>query len=118
MGAASLSVCLAVNKIFQVSGMLDIDVSGRNGKITFNDFCFDERQSLDLCLDDLKEDMLQIKFPGDLILDVGWRPSFDIRGGFHILLIKNYDWEKPIYHGFARTTETLKAKISEALLLI
>ncbi|MDF9617972.1 hypothetical protein P5705_09990 [Pseudomonas entomophila] len=98
--------------------MLDIDVSGKNGKITFNDFVFDDRQSLGLCLDDLKEDMLQIEFPGDLILDVGWRPSFDIRGGFHILLIKNYDWEKPIYHGFARTAETLNAKISEALLLI
>jgi len=98
--------------------MINMDLSSKGGKVAFDDFHIDERQSLDNYIDDLKEDMLQVEFPGGFILDVGWRPSFDINGKFFVSLIKNYDWECPAYNSSARNIEMLKIKISEAIELL
>ncbi|KHN55406.1 hypothetical protein [Pectobacterium fontis] len=98
--------------------MIKMDLSIKSGNVTFDDFHIDEEQPLENYLDILKEDMLQIEFPGEFILDVGWRPSFDIKGRFFIALIKNYDWENPIYHSSAKNIEDLKTKINEAVKII
>lgn len=45
---------------------------------------------------DLSEDLLQISFNSQMILDVGWYPDLDVNGVFRVLLIKNMDWESPI----------------------
>ncbi|WMW03916.1 hypothetical protein [Pseudomonas entomophila] len=97
--------------------MIDIDFSAKAGNITFNDFNIEESQPIESHIDDLKEDMLQVEFPGNLILDVGWRPSFSIKGKFHVMLIKNHDWENPVYHGTAKNIESLKAQITKAIQL-
>jgi hypothetical protein len=39
----------------------------------------------------LREDMLQVIYPKDYLLDVGW-----YRTNFTVLIIKNCDWENPI----------------------
>lgn len=41
----------------------------------------------------LREDMLQVTFPENYILDVGW---YGTMKGFIIFIIKNNDWENPI----------------------
>lgn len=68
------------------------------GIITYDDF-----STLDISLgitgniDNLKEDLLQIEYPNsNLILDLGWYPSFDEKGTFSLSIIKDFDWEKPI----------------------
>ncbi|ECA5091611.1 hypothetical protein SEENIN0B_01124 [Salmonella enterica subsp. enterica serovar Infantis str. SARB27] len=94
---------------------MNIDLSIKKGKIIFNEFSLKEDASLDEQLDNLKEDMLQVKFPGEFILDVGWHPSFDINGQFYIYLIKNFDWEMPTYSGNARDIESLEFEINQAI---
>lgn len=69
-------------------------------------------------LEDLKEDMLQVEFPGGFLLDIGWRPSFNIRGSFFVSLIKDYDWGAPIFSDSASNIEVLKLKVSEAIRLV
>ena len=95
--------------------MIDIDFSHNGGVVTFDDFPIKEETSLENYIDDLKEDMLQVEFPGDYILDVGWRPSFEIKGKFHIVLIKSFDWSKPIYSATAESMIELKDKINKVL---
>ena len=47
-------------------------------------------------IDFLKEDMLQINFPRNLVLDVSWRPSFEEQGAFYVWMVKDQDWQHPI----------------------
>jgi hypothetical protein len=73
----------------------DIDI--KNGIVVYDDISFLPESSRPIdYMDFLKEDMLQIKFPGDITLDVSWRPSFQVKGKFYIMAIKNFDWEKPL----------------------
>ncbi|QYM91704.1 hypothetical protein [Dickeya zeae] len=95
--------------------MIDIDFSIKGGNVTFDDFPIKDGEPLRGYIDDLKEDMLQVEFPKGYILDVGWRPSFEINGKFYAVLIKDYDWGNPIYSESARDLKELKNKIQKAL---
>lgn len=95
--------------------MIDIDFSCKGGVVTFDDFPIKEGHPLERYVDDLKEDMLQAEFPGGYILDVGWRPSFEIKGKFYAVLIKDFDWSNPIYSEAAEDVTALKDKINKAL---
>ncbi len=98
--------------------MIDINFSLKGGVVTFDDFPIEEGQPLEGYIDDLKEDMLQVEFPEGYILDIGWRPSFEIDGKFHVVLIKGYDWNSPIYSGEAENLVELKNKINKALVVL
>lgn len=98
--------------------MINIDFSLKGGVVTFDDFPIKEGQSLEVYIDDLKEDMLQVEFPEGYILDVGWRPSFEIDGKFHVVLIKDDDWSSPIYSGSAENLVELKENINKALMIL
>ncbi len=61
----------------------------------------------------LAEDMLQIKFENDLVLDVGWyfRPT----GGYFItFVIKDCDWNNPIVKIKSSYFNELKQSIKKA----
>ncbi|MFJ2973783.1 hypothetical protein ACIPDS_03770 [Kluyvera sp. NPDC087067] len=94
---------------------MNIDFSTKKGEIVFNEFSLEQNISLDKQQDSLKEDMLQVEFPGGYILDVGWRPSFDINGRFYIYLIKDFDWIAPVYNGNAGDIDSLVFEINQAL---
>ena len=47
----------------------------------------------DFSRESLREDMLQVAYDNDYLLDVGWYGSHN---GFIIHIIKNQDWEKPL----------------------
>lgn len=94
---------------------MNIDFSIKKGEIVFNELSLEKDISLDKQQDSLKEDMLQVEFPGGYILDVGWRPSFDINGRFYIYLIKDFDWEDPIYSGNAGDIDSLVFEINQAI---
>lgn len=43
--------------------------------------------------DYLKEDLFQIKYPNEIMVDVGWYQGVN---GFIIFVIQSYDWENPV----------------------
>lgn len=58
------------------------NVDFKKGKILYIDDC-----------KDLKEDLLQVQYANNYLLDVGW---YGEENGFIIYIIKGYDWENPI----------------------
>lgn len=91
-----------------------IDLTFIKGKIVHDDLSplknIDPANQTDL----LKEDMLQVEYPGEFLLDVGWYPSFDITGSFQIRAIKEYDWDTPLFFAKAKTTQLLIKKMMVA----
>ncbi len=94
---------------------MNIDFSEKNGVIIFNDFSIRDDIPLDNQLDELKEDMLQVEFPNGYLLDIGWRPSFEIDGQFKLALIKDFNWENPVYLDSASNVIELEEKIQLAM---
>lgn len=94
---------------------MNIDFLGKKGNVVFNDFYLKQSIPLNEQRDELKEDMLQVEYPGGYLLDVGWRPSFDINGKFYICLIKDFDWDIPIYNGSAKDIVSLLFEINQAI---
>lgn len=94
---------------------MNIDFSLKKGEIVFNEFSLKKGVPLVEQQDSLQEDMLQVEFPNGYILDIGWRPSFDINGKFYIYLIKDFDWEDPVYSGSAINIEYLEFEINQAM---
>ena len=85
------------------------------GQIEFDDFSL-LAQLIDFRSDlySLKEDMLQISYKGNFLLDVGWYPSFDPDGCFQIRAVKEFDWENPLYFGQANSFTEAIHRIRDA----
>ncbi len=85
------------------------------GTIIYDDFNIDFSQPIKNQTDLLKEDLLQISLANDLILDLGWYPEYNIRGKFILQIIKEYDWENPIYKKKINYNSDIFQKINDAL---
>lgn len=85
------------------------------GTIIYDDFNIDFSQPIKNQTDLLKEDLLQISLANDLILDLGWYPEHNIRGKFILQIIKEYDWENPIYKKKINYNSDIFQKINDAL---
>ena len=68
------------------------------GNIAFSDLELDIDIPFEQQIDALKEDMLQVIFPFNLILDLGWYSIDTEKGCFQVRVIKEWDWENPIYY--------------------
>lgn len=83
------------------------------GQIIFDDFSqIVQRDDFRSDLYSLKEDLLQISYKNNYLLDTGWYPSFDPAGSFQVRVIENYDWDNPICffntHSVNETIEAIK----------
>lgn len=67
------------------------------GEIIYNNFNIDFDVPFEQQKDELLEDLLQIKFENDYLIDLGWYPECDITGKFILYLIKNENWQNPVY---------------------
>lgn len=86
------------------------------GESVFDDIShINMSSSISQIIDDLKEDLLQIQYPHNLILDVGWYPEFNIEGAFIICIVKNSNWEKPFFKKKAKDLKTLITVLEEAI---
>ena len=56
--------------------MLDIDF--KSGKVIYNEFNIDFSKPLKLQIYNLNQDLLQVEYKNNYILDVGWSPDFDV----------------------------------------
>lgn len=92
---------------------MKLNINLRNGIITYDEFNIDFNIPLQDQIFELDEDLLQIKYSNNIILDVGWYPGFDPLGNFTIYIIKNSDWDYPMYKKVVKpkdiTTELQKA---------
>ena len=78
------------------------------------DFLFetvDENTPIEELADCLKEDLIQIKYKDEYLIDVGWYPEFDEDGSFKILVIKSFDWENPLIEVNCKTLLSLKNEL-------
>ncbi|MFI8147020.1 hypothetical protein [Acinetobacter sp. ABJ_C5_2] len=64
---------------------------------------------------DLSEDLLQINFNNNKILDVGWFPCLEEEGFFKIVLIKDMNWDLPIIEKKCKNIKNLKENISNII---
>lgn len=81
--------------MMQLSDFLFTDIKLRNDKILYLDIDIDLEKKFEEQLWSYKEDMLQIGY-GDYILDVGWLPEHDEKGSFILIVIKDFNWDKPV----------------------
>jgi len=92
------------------------EIIGNKGKIVFDDLStIDISLGIENNIDDLKEDLLQVKLANGNVLDVGWYPSSDIEGYFSVCIIKNYDWMEPFYLKKCNQWNDLNELIKEAI---
>ncbi|MFP4008505.1 MAG: hypothetical protein ACLFV6_10960 [Spirulinaceae cyanobacterium] len=94
---------------------MNLDFLLKWGRITFDELSSLEDSNLNKSIDSLKEDMLQVELVGNYLLDIGWYPSFDLDGEFRLILIKEHDWDRPIYSGTAKDILALREKIEQSL---
>ena len=67
----------------------------------------------------LREDLLQVQYgKASLVLDVGWYPSFAPDGSFSVLVVRDLNWDEPIYQSYSNSLEDLEKAIQHALSII
>jgi hypothetical protein len=96
--------------------MINTLVSEYGGQIVFDDLSLlNLEDSLGEQVESLKEDLFQATFSKDRILDIGWYPSFDVTGRFHVKLIENYDWDNPLFSETANDFDDLLIVVESAV---
>ena len=83
-------------------------------EIIFNDLIIDENKEISEQLDNLKEDLFQAQYKYETLY-IGWYPYFSKNGRFIISIIKDLDWENPIFKKEVREIEDLLKGIKEVL---
>lgn len=85
------------------------------GSITFNNYDISSNEELNEENYSLTEDMLQVEFKNNIILDVGWYSGIKC---FIVFVIKEYDWEKPMLRLEAHSYTELKSSLDKVMRLI
>ena len=80
------------------------------GVIKHDDFEIDIRAPLNEEDDALKEDMFQVEYPFDYVLDVGWYSGVN---QFIIYVIKSCNWDKPIVEKRCKDISVLEVAVEE-----
>lgn len=93
--------------------MLNIDF--KSGEIVYNEFNIVFSKPLAEQEELLLEDLLQIQYRDNIILDVGWYPEFDISGNFLVQIIKNQDWSTPVFKKACQNIENLIDTLNYAI---
>lgn len=76
----------------------------KNGAVSYDDISFlTEENNLLEQVAYLKEDMLQIEFPGNMLIDIGWRPSFEENGAFYVTMVSARQSQPPCYRALPLT---------------
>lgn len=88
------------------------------GVVKYNTYNIDFNKSLARQKEELNEDLIQVEFQGGYILDIGWFPEYNEKGGIIIQLIQNYKWETPIYKQEVKDLVSLYQCIENVLKII
>jgi hypothetical protein len=58
------------------------EVNFGSGDVVWNDLYFDAHSPLEMQRDDLRDDLLFVRYPNGCVIDVGWLPEFDVAGSY------------------------------------
>lgn len=72
-------------------------------------------EPLEKQLDELKEDLAQVRFGARTVLDVGWYPEFRSNGEFVVLVVRDGAWDTPIFNEAATDIASLCAVVKRAV---
>lgn len=88
------------------------------GIVNYNTFNIDLDKPLTTQLKELNEDLIQVEYKGNYILDIGWYPECDENGKIIIQLIHNSEWDNPLVREEIVEKESLYKSINNLLALI
>lgn len=97
-------------KVAKLSHVMDFSPS----RIVYEEFTLDDEQAWGEQIDKLNEDLLQVEYPGDILLDLGWYPACSQQGQFHVRVIRNFSWEAPIFYAEVTKLKVLRSVIEAA----
>lgn len=84
------------------------------GRVVYEEFTIDDgRESVEQ-VDRLNEDLLQVEFPGDVVLDLGWYPAFRREGQFQVRVIRHFNWDAPIFYAEVKGMDVLLSVLEAA----
>lgn len=89
----------------------------KKGRVDFNSFDIDFSRPLEEQIWNLNEDLLQVSYVyGDdvYILDVGWYPGNDLHGQLRVYVVKNQNWNEPIFAKQSKNETDLVADIKSS----
>ena len=87
----------------------------KSGKITYSEFNIDFSKPLAKQVDCLKEDLLQVMYDTAYIIDLGWYPEFNENGCFVVNVIRNLEWNVPVFDKRTRNEFELRQFLQEAV---
>ncbi|MCR5630260.1 hypothetical protein [Eubacterium sp.] len=88
------------------------------GKVNYNTFSIDFNKPFAAQEDELNEDLVQVEYNDNYILDIGWYPEGDINGRIIIQLIHNSEWDNPLVHEKCLDKESLFKSINNIMAII
>lgn len=87
----------------------------KSGEIIYDEFHVDFSKTLLKQLDSLTEDLLQVKYADNYLLDLGWYPEYEANGKFVVQLIKDRKWNSPKYKACCKSQEGLMQILETAI---
>ena len=84
------------------------------GQVVYEEFPLNEKAEWIDDIDNLNEDLLQVTFPGDILLDIGWYPAQTLRGQFQVRVIHDADWDNPIFYAEVASLAVLRSVLEAA----
>ena len=91
---------------------------GKGVSKKYIDFDVNKDIPLEEQIDLLKEDLLQVNYDNNYLIDVGWYPEFDEEGIFRVSVIKDYQWDNPILQKSCRDLSLLDEYMHECINII
>ncbi|MEZ4864223.1 MAG: hypothetical protein R3C14_23120 [Caldilineaceae bacterium] len=79
------------------------------GNVVYEEFTIDGNQEWKAQIDNLTEDLLQVAYPDDVLLDVGWYPAHNRKGQFQVRVIRDFQWDEPIFYAEVASLDVLRA---------
>lgn len=92
----------------------------KTGMVILNDFDFikslEPGEQPEDKLWSFKHDIIQVKYKKGIVLDLGWLPEFDLeKGKFKLVIIKERNWETPIFLKRTKSIKKICEYITEAI---
>ena len=84
------------------------------GRVVYEEFILDDRKTWIEQIDQLNEDLLQVGFLGNIVLDLGWYPAFNHKGQFQMRVIRDCNWDAPIFYAEVTKMDVLRSVVDAA----
>ena len=88
------------------------------GKVNCNTFNIDFDVPFETQVDELNEDLVQVEYNGNYIVDIGWYPEGDVNGRIIIQLIHNHEWDNPIVKEESFDRESFLKSVNSIMAII